>query len=257
MKPEIVPLRAFADNYIWFITRSGNSHAVVVDPGDAQPVIEALTERNLSLAAILITHGHGDHTGGLRQLLEVAPVPVFGPAGANIRGVSHPLHDQAKITIEALGLCFEALEVSGHTQHDIAYFGHGALFCGDTLFTAGSGRLFAGPAEKMFASLSKLRALPEQTLVYCAHEYTQQNLQFACQVEPDNAALQARQVTTERLRATDLPTVPATLQLEKATNPFLRWDVPQVKAAAERFAASALTLPQVYATLRQWKDSLD
>lgn len=252
---QVEPLRAFHDNYIWLIHQ--DDQAVVIDPGQAEPARRALREKGLNLAAILLTHGHADHVGGVAALRDMSQVPVFGPADSGIEGITHPVRDGEILPLPAIHASFEVLDVSAHTRHDVAYFGHGGLFCGDTLFTGGSGRLFVGPAAKMFTALARIRALPEDTLIYCGHEYTTENLAFARRVEPDNPEIQARVEEAKRLRAADQPTVPAPLALEKATNPFLRWDAPAVRASAEQFAGKPLEPAQVYATIRKWRDSLN
>lgn len=258
---EIVPLRAFNDNYIWLLRR--NDHAVIVDPGDAAPVLAYLEEHRLTLSAILVTHHHGDHIGGIGDLLahpKVPRVPVFGPANEAIETVSRPLADGDRVELPQLGAAFEVIAVPGHTRGHIAYYGRnihscGVLFCGDTLFACGCGRILEGTPQQMWRSLARLAALPGETRAYCAHEYTQANIRFALAVEPDNAALQARGAEVLKLRAADQPTVPSTLSDELATNPFLRWDAPAVIAQANRFSGAALATPEaVFAAIREWKN---
>jgi hydroxyacylglutathione hydrolase len=253
---KVLPVTAFRDNYIWLITAGDSAKAAVVDPGDAVPVLTALDEHGLALCAILITHHHADHTGGIRQLLGHAAVPVYGPAGEAIPGRSHALEEGDNVVLNDLQLSFRVLAVPGHTAGHIAYYGHGCLFIGDTLFMAGCGRLFEGTAPQMHTSLQKLLALPETTRVYCAHEYTLSNLRFARAVEPDNAAIRARVDSSEALRRQELPTVPATLAEERQTNPFLRVDQAGVIAAAEKHAGHGLRGgAEVFAVLRDWKDN--
>ena len=259
---KIVPLRAFNDNYIWLLRR--NDTAVVVDPGDEAPVLAYLEQHRLTLSAILVTHHHGDHIGGIEELLAHAghpgQVPVFGPASETIETVNRPLADGDRVELPQLGVTFEVIAVPGHTRGHIAYYGRnihscGVLFCGDTLFACGCGRIFEGTPTQMWRSLSRLAALPGDTRAYCAHEYTQANIRFALAVEPDNAALQARAAEVAKLRAADQATVPSTLSLELATNPFLRWDAPAVINAACRFSGQTLTEPeQVFTAIREWKN---
>lgn len=249
---------AFDDNYIWLPGLPGSRRVAIVDPGDADPVLMRLAQEGLEPVAILITHHHGDHTGGISGLAAHYDIPVYGPAREHIPGLTHPLADGDSVVLDALGLEFSVLETPGHTRGHVCYVGHGALFCGDTLFTAGCGRLFEGTPQQMHASLSRIAALPESTLVYCAHEYTAANLRFALVVEPDNADILARVDEVARRRARHEPTVPVPLLQELKTNPFLRCDVPAVIAAAEGFAGHALPAgADVFATVRHWKDTLD
>lgn len=251
---DIQSLRAFEDNYIWLL--QGGRRIVAVDPGDAAPVLRYLEEQNASLAAILLTHHHGDHTGGVAELLSRGPVPVFGPASEAIDGVTAPLREADTVSLPELNGGFQVMGVPGHTRGHIAYYGHGVLLCGDTLFACGCGRLFEGTAEQMWASLCKLADLPGDTRVYCAHEYTQANIRFALAVEPGNAALQARAVRVAQMRADNQPTVPFTLAEELETNPFLRSAQAEVAASAERHCGARLSAPsKVFAALREWKNS--
>ena len=254
---EVTPIPAFNDNYFWLIHGTGDrTRVAVVDPGDADPVFAALETLGLRLDAILLTHHHPDHTGGVGELLRSHDVPVFGPAGERIAGVGHHLGEGDAIEIAPLQVSFDVLDLPGHTAGHIAYVGHGAVFCGDTLFVAGCGRLFEGTAAQMTRSLAKLAALPADTQVFCAHEYTLANLRFARAVEPDNADLAAFARAAEDVRAAGRPTVPSTIGTERAINPFLRCDRASVRAAAEshfnrRFADET----EVFAAVRRWKDS--
>lgn len=251
---QIIPLPAFRDNYIWLL-RSG-SHAVVVDPGDAAPVLGYLADEGLSLAAILITHHHPDHVGGVMALLEHAAVPVYGPARETIPGLTHPVGEGDEVSVPALGLRLRVLDIPGHTAGHVGYYAAPALFCGDTLFAAGCGRLFEGTPAQMFASLQKLAALPGDTQVYCTHEYTLSNLAFAAAVEPGNPAIAERIACCEAIRAGQQPTVPFPLAGELLTNPFLRGHEPAVVRQAEARASGALASPvEVFAVLREWKNS--
>lgn len=253
---HIEPISAFSDNYIWCL-HNDNGEAVVVDPGDATPVIEFLARRSLELSGILITHHHFDHVGGLEQLLHHRAIPVFGPPDSAPQ-ISHKLADSDHAQV--LGLDFEVLAVPGHTLDHIAYFAAKSspplLFCGDTLFAGGCGRLFEGTAEQMHRSLSKLTALPAETEVYCAHEYTLANLRFAQAVEPKNAALAQRVDSDSAKRKQNQPTVPSTIAVELATNPFLRSHVDEVRDSAGEYASIPLTDDvATFAAVRRWKDN--
>ena len=255
--PSIIPIPAFSDNYIWLIREGGN--AAVVDPGDAAPVREYLVRENLTLTAILNTHHHGDHVAGNRALLAHSPVPVLGPAREPIPGRTRALGDGDAVVVPGIGLELSVLLVPGHTAGHIAYVGENdrvpVAFVGDTLFAGGCGRLFEGTPAQMAASLARLAALPGETRVYCAHEYTLSNLRFALAVEPGNGPLQERVRREEAKRGSGLPTVPSTLADERATNPFLRAGEPAVIAAAEAHAGRRLAdAIEVFATLREWKN---
>jgi hydroxyacylglutathione hydrolase len=245
---------AFRDNYLWVLERDGA--AAVVDPGDAAPIEAFLARRGLALRAILATHHHPDHVGGLRELAGHWKCPAFGPAGEAIEGLDRRLAEGDRIEVPGLGTAFDVLDVPGHTAGHIAYVGEGAVFCGDTLFAGGCGRLFEGTPAQMWQSLSKLASLPEATRVYCAHEYTVSNLRFARAVEPSNRELAQREALEGSRRAAGEPTVPSTIGVELATNPFLRCRAPSVVQAAERRAGHALAGPaEVFAEIRRWKDT--
>ncbi len=255
---------AFDDNYIWLIGATDTPHVVIVDPGDAEPVIAALKAQNLTPVAILITHHHYDHVGGVAELVERYDIPVYGPAQEKIPHRNHPLSGGETITLLGLGARFQVMDVAGHTAGHIAYFhaadgqGPAMLFCGDTLFAAGCGRVFEGTPAQMQAAMQHIRELPDDTQIYCAHEYTADNLGFARVAEPNNADIQRRQQDVLAARQQGLPTVPSTLALEKATNPFLRWDAPELVRNAANFAGRPLTSPtDIFATVRHWKDTLD
>jgi hydroxyacylglutathione hydrolase len=249
---------AFKDNYIWLLSAEGSQYAVVVDPGDAKPVMAALQESHLQLSAILITHHHWDHCGGIQALLNHYDVPVYGPFNDTILNITHPLRENDTIDLKEIGLSFSLLEIPGHTLDHIAYVGENAVFCGDTLFTGGCGRLFEGTAQQMLNSLSKLKKLPPHTEVYCGHEYTAANLQFALTVEPENAELIKRSNQVSLARANHKATVPSLLSLELLTNPFLRTNFPAIKKAAEKYADQSLqNETEVFAVIRHWKDNFN
>lgn len=255
---NVTPIPAFDDNYIWLLQRPGRREAVLVDPGDAGPASAFLDANGLVPTAILVTHHHYDHVGGIGELAARFDLAVYGPAGESIAAVTRPVGEGDIIELPALGASLRVFDVPGHTRGHVAYLGEGRLFCGDTLFTAGCGRLFEGTPQQMQDSLEKLRRLPDETLVYCAHEYTLANLAFARVVEPDNPALLARIEADRERRQHGEPTVPSILGLEKATNPFLRYFESDVIAAAERHAGRTLDGPaEVFGAVRAWKDELD
>ena len=251
---QIDAIPACADNYIWALRHAGQ--VVVVDPGEAAPVLAYLQHTGDRLAAILVTHHHGDHIGGIAELVARFPAAVFGPACEAGDVVTRPLRDGARATV--LGIDFEVLEVPGHTRGHVAYYARDVgLFCGDTLFDAGCGRVFEGTLAEMHASLARLAALPPDTRIYCAHEYTQSCLGFAHTVEPDNPAIDARSAAVAARRAAGLPSVPSLLADELATNPFLRWSAPGVIAAATaRLGRPPASAAETFAAIRLWRDSL-
>jgi hydroxyacylglutathione hydrolase len=252
--PTIIPIPAFADNYIWTLREGG--FAAVVDPGDAAPVIAYLERERLALSAILATHHHGDHVGGIRELTAHWPVPVYGPAHETIPGRTRALAEGDAIIVPGIGIALSVLDIPGHTSGHIAFFGNRVVFCGDTLFAAGCGRLFEGTPAQMLASLDKLAALPDATQVYCGHEYTESNLRFALAVEPASVTLQQRLAREQAKRAKGLPTLPTMIGEERTTNPFLRARDVAVRAAAEHHAGRPLESPvAVFAELRAWKNS--
>jgi hydroxyacylglutathione hydrolase len=254
--PTVTPIRAFADNYLWLIRGPADpARAAVVDPGDAKAVMGALEQNGIALDTILVTHHHPDHVGGVAELVQRTGAQVFGPARERMPVDCTPVTGGDRVTLPRLGLEFEVLDVPGHTAGHVAYYGHGAVFCGDTLFSGGCGRLFEGTPEQMLASLDALAALPDETRVYCAHEYTLSNLRFATTVEPENDDLQAWQAQAQGLRERDEPTVPTTIGLERRINPFLRSRAPGVRRSAEAHAGEALAGPvAVFAEIRRWKD---
>jgi hydroxyacylglutathione hydrolase len=254
----VLTVPAFKDNYLWLI--HDGVHAAAVDPGDGEAILAALDAHHLTLTAILLTHHHADHIGGVPTLLNRAQVPVFGPRRDGIDAVTDPLGEGDRITVPGLGLELDVLDVPGHTKGHIAYVRHTPgehwVFCGDTLFAGGCGRLFEGTPAQMAQSLGKLAGLPDDTQVYCAHEYTLANLRFADAVEPGNQGLQLRLRDESAKRSAGLPTVPSSIGLEKGTNPFLRYQEPAIVAKlveAGRLAADAGPV-EAFAALREWKN---
>jgi hydroxyacylglutathione hydrolase len=254
-KLQVVPLRAFKDNYVWTL-RKGR-YAAAVDPGEASPVLEYLAAENLELTAILATHHHQDHVGGIAEILQTRKVPVYGPRGEPIATLTQAVAGGDTVSLEQLGVSFEVLDIPGHTRAHVAYYGASMLFCGDTLFACGCGKAFEGTPQQLYESLEKLMALPDETLVYCGHEYTLANIRFAKAVEPDNAALLEREASDSRLRSENRPTLPSTIGREKSTNPFVRVSRPAVIESANKYLGKRLSSPAgVFAALRQWKNEL-
>jgi hydroxyacylglutathione hydrolase len=252
---QVTAIPAFDDNYLWLI--HDHEYAAIVDPGDATAVEAELATHQLKLAAILLTHHHADHAGGVPALLRHWDVPVYGPARERIPGIDHPLLEGDVVTLTSPSLQLQVLDVPGHTAGHIAYVAADAhwLFCGDTLFAGGCGRLFEGTAEQMTQSLEKIAALPDNTKVYCAHEYTVSNLRFAVAAEPDNQRTAERLATAQALRARGIATVPSTIVEEKLTNPFLRY---RAKSIIERLKNSGRLQVDdpiaAFAALREWKN---
>jgi hydroxyacylglutathione hydrolase len=255
--PTIIPIPAFRDNYIWLL-REGRA-AVVVDPGDAAPVLEHLAREGLDLAAILVTHHHNDHVGGVARLVEHARVPVFGPARETIPCRTHALSEGTSVDVPGVGARLAVLDIPGHTAGHIAFVGQvggdEVMFCGDTLFAAGCGRLFEGTPQQMWESLGKLARQAPSTLIYCGHEYTLANLSFAAAVEPGNADIARRTREAARKREAGEPTLPSRLADELLTNPVLRAARPDVRAAAQAESGETLEGPvETFAALRAWKN---
>lgn len=253
---SITPVEAFQDNYIWALHNAAGQ-CVVVDPGDAQVVESFLAQQKLQLAAILITHHHPDHTGGLKALCAQRDIPVYGPHNPTIHGITQACGNGDHVALNMLGLSFQVLEVPGHTLDHIAFYcaDDKLLFCGDTLFHCGCGRLFEGTPEQMLQSLDTLAALPGDTGIYCTHEYTLANMAFARAVEPDNTALQTAQQKAQARREQQQPTLPAQLDEQLRINPFLRSRQAPVMAAARSRGATGDDPVSVFAHIRQWKDS--
>lgn len=253
----VTPIPAFNDNYIWTLTHANRpGFAVVVDPGDAAPVKDWLDRQQLKLESILITHHHNDHTGGAKELAKLFNVPVYGPEHSPFTGITHPLQQGQEIRV--LNLTLGIQTVPGHTLDHISYFqaeGTPQLFCGDTLFLAGCGRLFEGTAKQMLTAMRYFASLPDTTQVYCTHEYSLSNLAFAAHVEPDNTAIRDTLEYCHQQRANNLPTLPSSIAIEKTINPFMRTAVASVAAAAEQFSGSSLSSEaDVLAALREWKN---
>lgn len=252
---QIHAVAAFSDNYIWLIQSAENRDVLIVDPGDAGPVIKYVEKNDLQPAAILVTHHHADHVGGIRRLDDLYDLPVFGPQREHIKTVDTPLYAQADQLLHSAFPHFRIIDTPGHTPGHISYLVEDNLFCGDTIFAGGCGRLLGGTAEQLFNSLEKIKQLNDATKLYCAHEYTLNNLQFALAVDPDNTALIERYAKTETLRGQQIATVPSLLFEEKLTNPFLRCDTAEIKQAAEAYAGQPLDTPlAVFKVLRAWKD---
>lgn len=252
---KIIPLNAFNDNYIWMIVHQG--HAIAVDPGEAPPVLNALAKENVSLSAILVTHHHLDHCGGVAELKQTYPnAIIYAPLEPRLpHTVDCVVHDGQ--VIEILGLKFTVMDVPAHTSSHVAYYGEGVLFSGDTLFSAGCGRLFEGTPDQMYTALQRFMRLPSATKVYCGHEYTLSNLRFAAMADPLNPEVLKYQQISQSKRDAGLPTLPSTIGIELQVNPFMRCSDATVQAAAEKASRGILDNPiAVLAALRTWKNQL-
>ena len=255
VKVNAIP--AFKDNYLWLIEAS--HYCYIIDPGDGLVVHQWLQKRDKTLSAILVTHHHNDHIGGISWLLDHYAVPVYGPDSRYIPQVTHPLRDGDSLSLP--GLYAQVMAVPGHTMDHIAYFVENKeqapmLFCGDTLFAGGCGRLFDGTAQLLHQSLERLSQLPGNTQVFCAHEYTMANLTFAQAVEPENKILMQRTIIERQKRSLGDPTVPTTIASERATNPFLRCQLDSVKEKVENhYNTTVSSTLEVFTLLRQWKDN--
>jgi hydroxyacylglutathione hydrolase len=257
---QVTPIPAFNDNYIWLLADGNSNRVAVVDPGDAAPVLNYLKQHDLALATILITHHHQDHTGGVAQLLQAFPVPVYGPGSSPFSGIDHALHDGD--SFELFGKVLQIREIPAHTLDHISYYcapmaqqDTPQLFCGDTLFLAGCGRLFEGTATQLQQAMDYFATLPDATEVYCTHEYSLANLAFAAAVEPDNADIQASTAHCQSLRAKAKPTLPSVIGTEKRINPFMRTRTESIRASASQHAGRTLMEPaDIMAVIRQWKN---
>ena len=248
---NITAIPAFSDNYIWAI--HNGSIAVVVDPGDAAPVLAFLDQHKLRLAAILCTHRHNDHIGGIEKLRGVYNVPVYGRRHPDNPHITNDLCEGERCTLSEFGLGFDILEIPGHLDDHIAYYHPDMLFCGDVLFGAGCGRNKEGTLAQLHHSLQRLSHLPASTPVYCAHEYTAANIRFALVCEPGNPALQQRALETHKLRVAGLPTLPSSIGLERATNPFLRCVQAEIKQTLQRRGLVDTSELEVFCALRAWR----
>jgi hydroxyacylglutathione hydrolase len=249
---NIIAVPAFKDNYIWVI--HDNHEAVVVDPGESQPVLDFLTQHQLTLTAILCTHRHYDHIGGIEALREVYNVPVHGRSHPDNPHITHSLRDGDQLNLPAFGLSFKILEIPGHLDDHVAFFAPDILFCGDVLFGAGCGRNFEGTLEQLHQSLQRLAQLPNTTRVYCTHEYTEVNLRFALRCEPNNQTIQQRIADTRALRHANRPSLPSNIALEKTTNPFLRCTQPDTIQMLKKRGLTDTSEVGVFKALRKWRN---
>ncbi|MBY0474556.1 MAG: hydroxyacylglutathione hydrolase [Nitrosomonas sp.] len=253
---NIHPVHAFKDNYIWVV--HNQNYAVAIDPGITAPVIEYLQLNKLQLCAILITHHHNDHTGGIAGLIQRFDIPVYGPNNELITAITNPVQQNDIVNLPDISLNLTVLDTPGHTRGHIAYYGPDPwdmLFCGDTLFSCGCGRIFEGSAAQLYQSLQKISQLPDATLIYCAHEYTLGNIAFAKAVDPENKKLNEFAITAQESHHKNMPTIPTTLALEKAINPFLRCEHQSIINSAQNYSKQQLQNPvDVFAVLREWKN---
>jgi len=247
----ITAIPALQDNYIWLLQQE--RHAVAVDPGEAAPVLDFLHANGLRLEAILCTHRHHDHVDGIEELRGVYNVPVYGRSHPKNPHITHDLHEGDRLRLDALDIVFDIIEIPGHLDDHIAFIAPGMVFCGDVMFGAGCGRNFEGTLAQLHHSLQRLAALPDDTRVYCAHEYTAYNIPFALACEPDNPDIQQRFAETHRLRAANCPTVPSTIALEKATNPFLRCTQPELIRTLRAQGLADTSELAVFTALRDWR----
>ena len=255
MTVSVIPIPSLSDNYIWLIINDSEATVAIVDPGSSTDPISYIEQMNLRPLAILVTHHHWDHVNGIEKLVHRYSIPVYGPATESIPYLTTPLRDSDSFLLPELKQSFDVMDISGHTAGHIGYLTGDKLFCGDTLFSAGCGRLFEGTAAQLHASIRRISQLPDCTIIYCSHEYTLDNLRFAQAVEPDNAAIQSRREEVESLRNNNLPSLPVTLEMEKRYNPFLRTDRGNVmKAVAQHSGQKIDNSEDCFRYLRMWKD---
>jgi hydroxyacylglutathione hydrolase len=256
---QIKPIRALRDNYIWVIHGVDQSRIVILDPGEAEPVLRYLKENNLKLDGILLTHHHWDHTNGVDRLLAYFPgIPVYSSEKDKVPGVNHFVKEGDEITFSNLSSPIRVMEIPGHTLGHLGFVYEKALFSGDTLFSCGCGRIFEGTPEQMYQSLEKLKQLPSDTLMYCAHEYTRSNIRFAEAVDPANQILQQWKQEVEDLREKNIPSLPVSLKTELQTNPFLRCEDPIILASVKKNGYAGEGDPtSVMLHLREWKNQFD
>jgi len=252
---QFFPIPIFTDNYVWSIINQKNGYVTLVDPGAAIPVINFLEDNDYKLEAILITHHHADHIGGVLELVQKYNPLIYAPQGLNFSSLTHEVNDQSPVNLTKTDINFQVMAVPGHTLDEVAYYAPGYLFCGDTLFSAGCGRIFEGTPEQMLNSLQKINQLPGDTLVFCAHEYTLANLAFAKAVDPDNEAITQHIKHIKNLRAQHKPSLPSQLELEQQINPFLRVSTEAVKISAEKYTGRHLDKDvDIFAAIREWKN---
>jgi len=254
---KIIPIPALVDNYIWCILSPDNTKAIIIDPGDATPVIDTLQKQNVSLIAILITHHHWDHTSGLEELKAHFPkIQIFGHSQTAVPSITHSVKEGDIISFPGFSNSLSVIETPGHTRDHVAYWDQHALFSGDVLFASGCGRIFEGTHQEMMRSLTKLRSLPNYTDVYCGHEYTIKNLNFALTIEPNNKLLQEQLKHVQNLRDNNIASLPTTISIEKASNPFLRFDESAFcKIIGDLTGVDASDPLAVFTALRKWKDN--
>ncbi len=252
--PNVIAIPALQDNYIWLIAEG--SDAIVVDPGEAAPVLKKCEEEKLTVSTVLITHHHADHTGGIKEVLDkFGDAKVYSPRNDKFKFNYEPVSEGRPIKIAKPSLSFDVYETPGHTLDHVSYYTPGHLFCGDTIFACGCGKLLEGSPKQMFISLEKLSALPNSTLIYCGHEYTMDNIRFAMAADPNNNKIEMRERIEAGKRKNGEPTLPTSLELEKETNPFLRWNAHAIQSKAEkRLGKRPEHRYEILGALRKWKD---